>query len=235
MSASLLSFETVNVYYGKVQVLWDIQMEVRDKEVVCLIGFNGAGKSTLLRSISNVLVKVDGPISYLGDPINHWKPWLHSHNGIAHVPERRRIFSSLTVEENLLVSAVKKQASRSELLARVYDLFPDLATRKNQMAGSLSGGQQQMVAIGRAVMSEPKLILLDEPTLGLAPLLVNQVIDAVKEIAREGCSILVVEEKPSLALKMADRGYVIETGRIVRSGTAEELRTLDEQGMLLQI
>lgn len=234
MNTPLLTLENVNAYYGKVQILWDVHMEIASGEVVCLIGLNGAGKSSLLRSISNILVKVDGNISFRGQEVNRWDPWQHARNGIAHVPERRRIFSSLTVEENLVVSMVKKTSKKDQLLKKVYALFPDLESRKHQFAGNLSGGQQQMVAIGRAVMSEPQLILLDEPTLGLAPILVEVVVNAIKQISTDGCSILVVEEKPSLALQMADRGYVIEAGRIVKRGTNEELQLLDARGELFQ-
>jgi branched-chain amino acid transport system ATP-binding protein len=158
------------------------------------------------------------------------------YHGIAHVPERRHIFPSLTTEENLLVSYLgKKKAALHSLLEKVYTLFPDLKSKSKQLAGSLSGGQQQMVAIGRAVMADPGLILLDEPTLGLAPILVNQVVKAVREIARNGCSILVVEEKPSLALQMADRGYVIEAGKIVNAADQQQLMSLLEKEELLTL
>jgi branched-chain amino acid transport system ATP-binding protein len=236
MTKPLLTLENVQVFYDKTQVLWDINITLHHSEVICLIGLNGAGKSTLLRSISNVMVKREGSILYKGKDLKKVAPYRLVHMGIAHVPERRHIFASLSVEENLRLSAIpNSNKSEEELLHEVFDLFPDLKNRRNQLGGTLSGGQQQMVAIGRAVMANPRIILLDEPTLGLAPIITKQTLEAVRSLAREDRAILITEEKPSLILDISDRGYVIEAGRISCAAGVEELRRLNETGDLLHL
>jgi branched-chain amino acid transport system ATP-binding protein len=236
MTESLLSLQNVQAFYGKTQVLWDINLSLGVSEVVCLIGLNGAGKSTLLRSISNVLVNTEGTILFNGELLKKIPPHKYVRKGIAHVPERRHIFPSLTVEENLRLSTVPGRGkTEEELLFEVYELFPDLRSRREQLGGTLSGGQQQMVAIGRAVMANPRLILLDEPTLGLAPIITKQTLDAVRKLSRGDRAILITEEKPSLALQISDRGYVIEAGRVTISADVGELTSLNEQGKLLRL
>lgn len=236
MSAPLLKMEFVDAFYDKTQVLWNIHLNLYLSEVVCLLGLNGAGKSTLLRSISNVMVKTKGNIWYEGENIKKLEPHKLVRKGIAHVPERRHIFPSLTVEENLRLAALPAPGkSEEDLLDEVYQLFPDLKSRKNQLGGTLSGGQQQMVAIGRAVMANPRLIILDEPTLGLAPIITKQTLEAVRSLAREDRVILITEEKPSLVLDISDRGYVIESGKITLESDAEQLKKLNEKGELMRL
>ncbi len=223
----MLQIDNIDVYYGKIHALKGVSLTVNDGELVALIGSNGAGKSTTLRTISGLLRPRQGSISYNGQPIDK----LASHDivrlGIVHCPEGRRIFGSLTVNENLrLGAAAQTDAGLVERTRRdVYDLFPRLAERNHQQAGTLSGGEQQMLAIGRALMSQPKLLLLDEPSLGLAPLLVESVFDIIQKIKERGVTILLVEQNAWQALEIADRGYVIETGNITLTDTAAALLT----------
>jgi branched-chain amino acid transport system ATP-binding protein len=236
MTQSILSLQNVDVFYGKSQVLWDINLSLEASEVVCLIGLNGAGKSSLLRSISNVMVHSEGTILFDGKSFKKIPPHNYVRKGIAHVPERRHIFSSLSVEENLRLSYIPKSGkTEEELLSEVYQLFPDLLPKRAQLGGTLSGGQQQMVAIGRAVMANPKLILFDEPTLGLAPIITKQTLAAIRKLSRGDRTILITEEKPSLVLEISDRGYVMEAGRITVSAGVQELTELNNQGKLLQL
>ena len=221
----MLQINDIDVYYGKIQALKGISLTVNDGELVALIGSNGAGKSTTLRTVSALLRPARGSILYNGHPIEK----LPSHEivrlGVVHCPEGRHIFGSLSVNENLRLGAVS-QSDRA-LIERtrhdVYQLFPRLAERAHQQGGTLSGGEQQMLAIGRALMAQPKLLLLDEPSLGLAPLLVESVFDTIRKIRERGVAILLVEQNAWQALEIADRGYVMETGKITMTDTAAAL------------
>lgn len=223
----MLQIDNIDVYYGKIQALKGVSLTVNDGETVALIGSNGAGKSTTLRTISGLLRPKQGRITYNGQPIDK----LPSHEivrlGVVHCPEGRRIFGSLSVNENLRLGAVtQSDANLIEKTRRdVYELFPRLSERANQQAGTLSGGEQQMLAIGRAMMSQPKLLLLDEPSLGLAPLLVESVFDIIQQIKARGVTILLVEQNAWQALEIADRGYVMETGKITLTDSAAALLT----------
>ncbi|BDG60936.1 ABC transporter ATP-binding protein [Caldinitratiruptor microaerophilus] len=225
----LLTVTDLHVYYGSVHALKGVSLEVAEGEVVALLGANGAGKTTLLRTISGLVRPRQGEIR-LGDRvITH----LPAHEivalGVAHAPEGRRVFGTLTVEENLTLGAYVRGATPEveETRAWVYDLFPRLRERRRQMAGTLSGGEQQMLAIGRALMARPRLLLLDEPSLGLAPLLVQSIFRTIAEIARQGVTILLVEQNARAALRLAQRGYVLTTGTILASGSAAELMAGD--------
>ena len=221
----MLRVSGIDVFYGDVQVLWDVSFHVDEGEVVALIGANGAGKSTTLRTISGLLRPRRGTIEFLGERLDRIPPYRVIELGIAHVPEARRLFPEMTVEENLEMGALKPaaKARRAESLEKVYARFPRLKERRRQLAGTLSGGEQQMLAIGRGLMSLPRMILFDEPSLGLAPLLVEEVFDVVNEIRRDGVTVLIVEQNVRQTLAIADRAYVLETGRIVRHGTGREL------------
>jgi branched-chain amino acid transport system ATP-binding protein len=211
--------------YGDVEVLFGVTFSVGDGEIVALVGPNGAGKTTLLRTIARLHPIKSGSISWEGRPIHSAPPHRIVEKGIAVVPEGRRLFTRMTVEDNLLLGAFAPRALplRREGLDRVYAIFPRLAERRRQLAGSLSGGEQQMVAIGRALMSRPRLLLLDEPSLGLAPLVVEAILDVLRDIHREGVSVLLVEQNVRAALGLADRGYVIERGRISGEGSGQAL------------
>jgi branched-chain amino acid transport system ATP-binding protein len=222
----MLQVENVEVYYGKIQALKGVSLTVQPGELVALIGSNGAGKSTMLRTISGLLRPRQGSITYEGQRIDKIAPYQIVRLGLAHCPEGRRIFGRLTVAENLRLGAVTR-ASAAEIersRAQVYELFPRLQERSSQLASTLSGGEQQMLAIGRALMSEPKLLLLDEPSLGLAPMLVTQIFKTILNIRQRGGTILLVEQNARQALNIADRAYVIETGKVVLEGSAAELR-----------
>ncbi|RMG90340.1 MAG: ABC transporter ATP-binding protein [Candidatus Dadabacteria bacterium] len=225
----MLKVNGIDVFYGDVQVLWDVSFHVAEGEVVALIGANGAGKSTTLRTISGLLRPRKGTIEFLGERLDRTAPYRIIELGLAHVPEARRLFPEMTVEENLEMGALKPaaKARRAESLERVYERFPRLKERRRQLAGTLSGGEQQMLAIGRGLMSLPRMILFDEPSLGLAPLLVEEVFQVVEEIRRDGVTVLIVEQNVRQTLAVADRAYVLETGRIVREGTGREL--LDDE------
>jgi branched-chain amino acid transport system ATP-binding protein len=227
----MLKITDVSAGYGRVTVLKGINLEVGEKEVVCLVGANGAGKSTLLRVISNLVTPSEGNVVFMGQEINRKGPDEIVRSGISHVPEGRQIFASLTVQQNLLLGAYvhgSRKADVERLYPFVFDLFPILKKRFSGKAGSLSGGEQQMLAMGRALMSEPKLLLLDEPSLGLAPLVVNQILGIVGDLRAKGIPILLVEQNVTAALKIADRAYVIETGKIVSQGAAATLLGDDE-------
>ncbi len=221
----MLKVSGIDVFYGDVQVLWDVSFHVDEGEVVALIGANGAGKSTTLRTISGLLRPRRGTIEFMGERLDRIPPYRVIELGIAHVPEARRLFPEMTVEENLEMGALKPaaKARRAESLEKVYARFPRLKERRRQLAGTLSGGEQQMLAIGRGLMSLPRMILFDEPSLGLAPLLVEEVFNVVEEIRRDGVTVLIVEQNVRQTLAIADRAYVLETGRIVRHGTGREL------------
>ena len=226
----MLKIEDINVYYGNIQALKGISLSINEGEIVTLIGANGAGKSTLLKSISGLLKPKQGKIIYEGQSIGGKAAQSIVKMGISHVPEGRRVFANMTVEENLQLGAYlrKDKAGIKQDMEKVYELFPRLLERLKQQSGTLSGGEQQMLAMGRALMAKPRLLLLDEPSMGLAPLLVKQIFHIIEEINKTGTTILLVEQNANLALSIADRAYVVETGRIVLSGKSEELTASEE-------
>jgi len=221
----MLKVDEISVFYGDLQVLWDVSFEVKEKEIVVLIGSNGAGKSTTLITISALLTPKKGTIEFNGTRIDHLPPNKIIEHGIVHVPEARRLFPEMTVEENLIMGSLYGEAKRKryETMDYVYSLFPRLKERKKQTAGTLSGGEQQMLAVGRGLMSLPKLMMLDEPSLGLAPFLVQEIFTIVKQINEAGVTVLLVEQNVRQTLAIADRVYVLENGRIVLQGTGKEL------------
>jgi len=225
MSDVILALENVNTFYGKIHALHDISFEVKQGEIVTLIGSNGAGKSTTLRTISSQLTPASGRVLYRGNVISHTPAHEVVGLGIAHVPEGRKIFPALTVEENLQMGAfrIKDAKKNAENFDRVYTLFPRLKERYRQRGGTLSGGEQQMLAIGRALMSIPNLLLMDEPSMGLAPMLVDVIFESIIQLNKEGITILLVEQNAKKALKVSHRGYVLQTGIITLAGTGQEL------------
>lgn len=226
----MLKIDDINVYYGNIRALNGMSLEVNEGEIVTLIGANGAGKSTLLKTISGLLKPKMGKILYNDQSIGGKPVQSIVKMGISHVPEGRRVFANMSIEENLQLGAYlrKDKEGIKQDMNHVYELFPRLLERKKQMAGTLSGGEQQMLAMGRALMARPQLLLLDEPSMGLAPILVKQIFSIIEEINKTGTTILLVEQNANLALSIADRAYVVETGRIVLSGTAEELNASEE-------
>lgn len=220
----LLSVNDIHVYYGAIHAVKGVSLEVNEGEVVTLIGANGAGKSTVLNTISGLLRAKSGTIDFMGTPINTMAPNKIVQLGLAQCPEGRRVFAHMTVEENLEMGAYTRPNSTIEgNLEHVYELFPRLKERRKQVGGTLSGGEQQMLAMGRGIMSAPDLIMLDEPSLGLAPLLVNTIFDTIREIKAMGKTILLVEQNALKALSVADNAYVLEQGRITKSGPGKEL------------
>ena len=220
----MLKVEQINVYYGAIHAIKDISFEVNEGEIVTLIGANGAGKSTILKTVSGLLRSKTGSVSFMGENISHIAPHKVVERGLAHVPEGRRVFTRMTVEENLEMGAyTRPKGEVDDSIAAVYDQFPRLKERHKQVAGTLSGGEQQMLAMGRALMSKPKLLMLDEPSMGLAPILVEQIFEIVQSLHKAGTTILLVEQNAQMALSVADRGYVLETGRIVNSGAGQDL------------
>lgn len=220
----MLKVEQMNVYYGAIHAVKDVSFTVEEGEIVTLIGANGAGKSTILKTVSGLLRSRTGSVRFLDRDIKTMVPHKIVQQGIAHVPEGRRVFVQMTVEENLEMGAYTRQKSTvSDSLQEVYERFPRLKERRRQVAGTLSGGEQQMLAMGRALMSKPKLMMMDEPSMGLAPILVEQIFDIVRELHERGTTILLVEQNARMALSVADRGYVLETGGIVLTGTGKEL------------
>ncbi len=220
-----LEVENIDASYGDVQVIFDLSMRIEEGEVVSIIGGNGAGKSTLLRTISGLMNPTRGQILFNGTPIHALPPEEIVNQGIVHVPEGRRLFSLMTIKDNLTVGAYNKAADKhkDETLAQVYEMLPRLRERENQMALTLSGGEQQMVAIGRGLMARPKILMLDEPSLGLAPVLVNSIFETIRKIADQGTTVLLVEQDVNHSLRLSDRGYVLEHGRIVMEGKANDL------------
>ena len=223
----MLKADNLNVYYGKIHALKDVSFEVNEDEIVALIGANGAGKSTTLKTISGMLRSRTGSIHFMDEDISHVESYKLISKGLAHVPEGRRVFLQMTVQENLEMGAYTCPQYLKDGLADVYSRFPRLKHRKNQVAGTLSGGEQQMLAMGRALIARPKLLMLDEPSMGLAPILVEQIFDIIKELHKAGTTILLVEQNAEMALKIADRAYVLESGRIALSGTGAELAQSD--------
>ena len=221
----MFELREINVGYGDVHVVYDVGMQIHEGEVISLVGSNGAGKTTIMRTISGLLRPLSGEIVFEGRRVDRFRPAQIVELGISQVPEGRKLFGSLPVELNLEMGSIRKQARPNRLrnMEKVLRLFPVLAERKRQMAGSLSGGEQQMLAIGRSLMSEPKLLIMDEPSLGLSPLLVKTILDTVGKIRKEGTTVLLVEQNLVQSLKISDRGYILETGRIVRTGTGKEL------------
>ena len=222
---SLLEINNIDVAYGDVQVIFDLSLNVEKGEVVSIIGGNGAGKSTLLRTISGLMSSSAGTITFNGVPIQKETPEGIVTNGIVHVPEGRRLFPLMSVKDNLMVGAYNKRANKDALqtLEKVYAMLPRLAERENQIAMTLSGGEQQMVAIGRGLMAQPHLLMLDEPSLGLAPILIKDIFETVRKIADQGTTVLMVEQDVKHSLSLSDRGYVLEHGRVVMEGKAADL------------
>jgi len=221
----VLEIKNIDVSYGDVQVIRDVSFHVGEFEVVALIGTNGAGKSTILKTISGLISPSEGEILFNGVPIHTRAPHRLIDAGIAHVPEARRLFVEMTVEENLDMGSLKgvARAERPKTKEMVFELFPTLMKRRKQLCGTLSGGEQQMVAIARGLMSKPKLIMFDEPSLGLAPILVREIFDVICRIRREGATVLIVEQNVKQTLLISDRAYVLETGRIVLEGSGESI------------
>ena len=222
--AVMLDVKNINVYYGAIHAVKDVSFHVEEGEIVTLIGANGAGKTTTLQTVSGLLHSRTGSIEFLGQPIQGTPAAKLVGRGLAQVPEGRRVFQQMTVEENLEMGAFTQPGSTvAPNLEKVYDQFPRLKERRRQVAGTLSGGEQQMLAMGRALMSHPKLLMLDEPSMGLAPILVEQIFEIIRNLNKNGSTILLVEQNAQMALSVAHRGYVLETGRIVTTGTGAEL------------
>jgi branched-chain amino acid transport system ATP-binding protein len=224
----MLKVDDIHVYYGAIHAIKGVSFEVKEGEIVALIGANGAGKSTILKTVSGLLHPRSGSISFMGKDITHTDAYKLVQHGLAHVPEGRRIFLQMSVQDNLEMGAFTRKSVDKADLEMVYSLFPRLKERRNQIAGTLSGGEQQMLAMSRALMSHPKLIMLDEPSMGLAPILVDQIFDMVLQLHKTGTTILLVEQNASKALQIADRAYVLETGKVTLSGTGTELAMSDD-------
>lgn len=227
---SMLKVENLSVHYGMIQAVRDVSFEVNEGEVVSLIGANGAGKTTILRTLSGLVRPSSGRIELLGQEIQKMPAQKIVASGLSQVPEGRHVFPGLTVMENLEMGAfLKKNREENQAnLKKVFSRFPRLEERKNQDAATLSGGEQQMLAMGRALMSTPKLLLLDEPSMGLAPIFIQEIFDIIQDIQKQGTTVLLIEQNANKALAIADRGYVLETGKIVLSGTGKELAASDE-------
>lgn len=225
---TILKVDDINVYYGSIHAIKGISFEVEEGEVVTLIGANGAGKSTTLNTISGLLRSKTGSIEFMGQSLAKVPSHKIVERGLALVPEGRRIFLQMTVQENLEMGAFTQKGGETQQdLEKIYALFPRLKERLKQMAGTLSGGEQQMLAMGRALMSHPKLLMLDEPSMGLAPILVGQIFAIIRELHQSGTTILLVEQNAEMALQVADRAYVLESGKIALSGTGHELAESD--------
>jgi branched-chain amino acid transport system ATP-binding protein len=223
----VLRIININTFYGNIQALKNVSLHVQEQEIVVLIGANGAGKTTLLKTILGLLPGKTGTILFRGKKIASWQPSRIVAHGISLVPEGRQIFGTLSVMDNLVLGAYQRimraETDYLDDLPAIFELFPVLRDRKNQMAGTLSGGEQQMLAIGRALMAAPQLLLLDEPSMGLSPLMVKEIFNKIERLRQKGSTILLVEQNAKIALSIADRGYVLETGKIVLQGSREEL------------
>ena len=222
----MLKISSLNAYYGSIHALKGVELEIDEGEIVALIGSNGAGKSTTLSSIAGLIKSAPGSkITYMGTDITNSLPHKIVEAGISMVPEGREVFPGLSVEDNLRLGAYTRSSKReiAESYHQVYELFPRLEERKNQMAGTLSGGEQQMLAMGRALMSKPRIILMDEPSMGLSPILVNEIFDIIQSVSASGTTVLLVEQNAKKALSIADRAYVLETGKISLDGSAKDL------------
>ncbi|MFE9749251.1 ABC transporter ATP-binding protein [Saccharothrix saharensis] len=219
----LLELKDIHVHYGKIAAIKGISLQVEDGEIVSLIGANGAGKTTTLKTISGLRPLTSGQVLFNGEDISKMPGHKRVMAGIGQSPEGRGVFPGMTVQENLLMGAYTRRDALDADLAEVYELFPRLAERKNQFGGTMSGGEQQMIAIGRALMTKPKVLLLDEPSMGLAPMLIAQIFEIIKEINKRGTTVLLVEQNAQQALKLSDRAYVLETGRVVKSAPGPEL------------
>ena len=223
----MLKVEDMHVFYGAIHAIKGVSFHVDEGEIVALIGANGAGKSTILKTVSGLMQPRSGSISFMGQNIAHTDAYKLVRHGLAHVPEGRRIFLQMTVQDNLAMGAFTQKTVSKADLDMVFDLFPRLKERRTQIAGTLSGGEQQMLAMSRALMSHPKLMMLDEPSMGLAPILVDQIFSIIKDLHKAGTTILLVEQNASKALQVADRAYVLETGKITLEGTGDELAHSD--------
>ncbi len=224
----LLSLSSITTYYGQIRILDDVSLGVAEGEFVSLLGGNASGKSTTLKTILGIVTPKSGRVEFAGEDVTGRSTSYRIGRGMAIVPENRRVFGPMTVLENLELGAYLRKDSTREALDRIYELFPKLHERRSQLAGTLSGGEQQMLAMGRALMSRPRLLLMDEPSMGLAPLLVEQNFEIIKQIHETGVSILVVEQNANMALSVADRGYVLQTGRIVLADRADALLANDD-------
>jgi len=222
---SLLDIRNIDIYYGDVQVVYEVSLHINEGEIISIIGANGAGKSTLLKCISGLIDARSGKIYFNNEPIQNTPPEQVVDRGIIQIPEGRRLFSLMTVEENLEVGAFNRRADKvkEETIKEVYDLLPRLADRKNQLAITLSGGEQQMLAVGRGLMAKPRLLMLDEPSLGLAPILIKDIFETMKKISEQGMTVMLVEQDVRHSLSMSDRGYVLEHGRVVMEESGNEL------------
>ncbi len=222
---AMLTIKDLEVYYGVIQAIKGVSFEVNQGEVIALIGANGAGKTTILHTITGLISPKKGSVMFEGNELTKMPAHKIVSLGMAHVPEGRRVFADLSVYENLRMGAYtrKDKGEIEESLEKVYDRFPRLKERRNQMAGTLSGGEQQMLAMGRALMSKPKILLMDEPSMGLSPIMVNEIFSIIQEVSNSGTTVLLVEQNAKKALAIADRGYVLETGRIVLEGKASDL------------
>ncbi len=226
---TILKVKDINVYYGAIHAIRDVSFEVNEGEIVTLIGANGAGKSTTLQTVSGLLRSKTGSVEFLGENIAKVPAHKIVERGLAHVPEGRRIFLQMSVEDNLDMGAFTAESSTvAGNLEMIYEQFPRLKERRKQVAGTLSGGEQQMLAMGRALMSNPKLLMLDEPSMGLAPILVEQIFDIIQQLNKGGTTILLVEQNAQMALSIAHHAYVLETGRVILSGTGDELLTSEQ-------
>ena len=221
----MLKVSGIDVFYGDLQVLWDVSFEVREKEILVLVGANGAGKSTTLKTISGLLKPRKGTIEYDGVRLDQLSPDKVIGQGVVHVPEARRLFREMSVEENLIMGSLSPEAKkrRAQTMEWVYELFPRMKERRKQAAGTMSGGEQQMCAIGRGLMALPKVLMFDEPSLGLSPILVQEVFQIAKRINKEGVTVMLVEQNVRQTLAMCDRAYVLENGRVVLEGTGKDM------------
>ncbi len=222
---AFLEINTIDAFYGDVQVIFDLSLKINEGEVVSIIGGNGAGKSTLLKTISGLMNPAKGTIAFRGDTISNSPPEEIVEKGIIQIPEGRRLFSLMSIKDNLIVGAYNRRADKhiEETLDQVYEMLPVLQEREKQIAMTLSGGEQQMVAIGRGLMGRPKLLMLDEPSLGLAPVLINSIFETIRKIADQGTTVLLVEQDVKHSLTLSDRGYVLEHGRVAMDGPAKDL------------